>query len=176
MKYKLSQNMYWLPGYEDRYAVTFGHKDIFDSTRIVQLYSFVSPGSVGQPYPLSRTISGRWAITKRGSRWKTTLSDEEVTRFVKTSPAYKKAQQEHLTHMMPKTKPVTAQREGYTGWIIGDLTKGNISFSEDPKTHPTEREAYVEAERLARKYPGTTFIVFKAVRSVVSGGLVVTNL
>ena len=174
MKYRLSADMYWLPGYEDRYAVQILNPS--PSIPMVKLYSFVSPGSVGQPYPLCRTSSGRWAITKRGYRWKTTLSDDEVIRFIKASPAYKKAQQEHLTHMMPKTKPVTAQREGYTGWIIGDLTKGNISFSEDPKTHPTEREAYVEAERLARKYPGTTFIVFKAVRSVVSGGLVKTDL
>lgn len=170
MKYKLAPHMYWLPAYEDRYAVVIGVADI-------QLYSYVSPGNVGQPYPLCRTNSGRWAVTKRGSRWKTTLSDEEVIRFVTASPAYKKAQQERLTCMMPKTQATSPQTATTgTGWVIGDMFADKLGFSNLPKSHPTEKEAYAEAERLAMKHPGRTFIVFKAVRSVVSGGLVTTDL
>lgn len=173
MKYKLAPNMYWLPAYEDRYAVVIS----LSGTGQVQLYSYVSPGNVGQPYPLSRTNSGRWAVTKRGAHWKTTLSDEEVIRHVKASPAYKKAQQEHLTHMMPKTQSTSPQNSSTgTGWVIGDMFADKLGFSNLPKTHPTEKEAYAEAERLAMKHPGRTFIVFKAVRSVVSGGLVKTDL
>lgn len=176
MKYKLSADMYWLPAYEDRYAVKFLSPQSQISS--IQLYSFVSPGSVGHPYPLSRTASGKWTLTKRGARWKNTFGDDEIIRFIKASPAYKKAQQEHLTHMMPKTTPSKPDLSiAYdTEWVIGDLTTGKINFSSDPKAHSSEKEAYAEAERLAVKHPGTSFVVFKAVRHVVSGKTVTVDL
>ncbi len=58
------------------------------------------------------------------------------------------------------------------GYILAMVTTdGVLSYSKTPKVHSTEAEARTEAERLAKKNVGVTFVVTKITGSVVAGGV-----
>lgn len=43
-------------------------------------------------------------------------------------------------------------------FIVGSIGPAGLSFSNQPKSHPTETQAKNEAHRLAKEFPGKTFI------------------
>lgn len=58
------------------------------------------------------------------------------------------------------------------GYVLAMVTTdGILSYSKTPKVHSTEAEARTEAERLAKKNVGVTFVVTKITGSVVAGGV-----
>ena len=56
-------------------------------------------------------------------------------------------------------------------YIIGDIKDGVLSFSDKPKVHDNEVVANKEAERLAKKYPGTKFTVLRIMGVVQTSGV-----
>lgn len=57
------------------------------------------------------------------------------------------------------------------GWILGSVTNGVFSFSQNPKLHLTEDTANAEIERLARVTPGKTFVKVQVQAYVTAGGI-----
>lgn len=57
------------------------------------------------------------------------------------------------------------------GWILGSVTNGVFSFSQNPKLHLSEATANAEIERLARVNPGKTFVKVQVQAYVTSGGI-----
>lgn len=57
------------------------------------------------------------------------------------------------------------------GWILGSVTNGVFSFSQNPKLHLSEATANAEIERLARVTPGKTFVKVQVQAYVTSGGI-----
>ena len=57
------------------------------------------------------------------------------------------------------------------GWILGSVTNGVFSFSQNPKLHLTEATANAEIERLARVNPGKTFVKVQVQAYVTAGGI-----
>lgn len=58
------------------------------------------------------------------------------------------------------------------GFIIGSFRNNTVSFASNPKVHPTQADAYAEAERLATRNPGIEFVVVKAVASFAKASVV----
>lgn len=57
------------------------------------------------------------------------------------------------------------------GWILGSVTNGVFSFSQNPKLHLSEDTANAEIERLARVTPGKTFVKVQVQAYVTAGGI-----
>lgn len=57
------------------------------------------------------------------------------------------------------------------GWILGSVTNGVFSFSQNPKLHLSEAAANAEIERLARVTPGKTFVKVQVQAYVTAGGI-----
>jgi len=58
------------------------------------------------------------------------------------------------------------------GVIIGQISPGGeLTLSKEPKIHMTEDSYKSEMARLAKQFPGTRFVAFKAVTSVIAQDL-----
>jgi hypothetical protein len=102
-------------------------------------------------------VGGLLSSARAQTTWKaetgTVKSVPEVKSVAKTETA------------KPAVKPV--------GWIIGSLTaEGSFSFAATPKVQSTEADVKAELERLAKAYPGKTFVSFKIEKSATAGGIV----
>jgi hypothetical protein len=54
------------------------------------------------------------------------------------------------------------------GYVIAKIVKGNPAFASTPKVHSSAEAAAAEAERLAKQFPGETFVTFKAAAEYVA--------
>ena len=177
----LPNNYLWIPGFEQRYAMK-----ITDSGVEARVYSLVYPGHQGIPSALTSnwTSDGNTVALspERGYTYKDTYRISALQKRVSDSKEYKALQ---------KSKKATSndfgccggchsdsavQKAGEAGWIIGSKGNSGLSFSTNPKIHPTERSAFAECERLAKLKPGTAYVVLKTVRQVVAGGLNITTM
>lgn len=61
-------------------------------------------------------------------------------------------------------------------WIVGTMTNGVLSFSEDPRQHVSGIDAATEAHRLATSHPGKTFVVAKIEKKVTASSVVWENV
>lgn len=57
-------------------------------------------------------------------------------------------------------------------WIVGSMTRGVLSFSEDPRQHVSAIDAAAEAQRLAEINPGKTFVLAKIEQKVTASSVV----
>jgi hypothetical protein len=88
-----------------------------------------------------------------------------------------------LRLLVKDTKPVSSKKAVSTkstavaehditkGWIIGSVNGNVMSISETPKVHVTESSVKSEIERLAKAYPGKTFVKMKIENFVKATGV-----
>ena len=57
------------------------------------------------------------------------------------------------------------------GWVIGTVTVSGIDFSSQPKVHLDRGAAVAELDRLAKGFPGTEFVLFKADKTAVANSV-----
>ena len=168
---QLPNNFFWIPGYENRYAmVYYGSEQALAGA----VYSFVYPGHQGKPRPIEAKGNGNFYLSKGGRKegyHRTVLQD-----IVKGSAAFKNAMKKTTTFAQAVAASNPAPTLPSACWIIGTEVNGAVSTNSNPALHRTEQSAYAEAQRLATTNPGKTFVVFKAVRKVVAGGIQVTDL
>ena len=169
---QLPQNFFWIPGYENRYAMYYSESE---KTLAGAVYSFVYPGYQGKPRPIEAKSNGNYYLSKGG--WKEGYHRSVLLDIVKNSSAFKNAMKKPtFAQAAVAALNSSSSAQSKQCWIIGTETGGALSMSSMPRQHETEDSAYAEAERLATTHPGKTFIVFKAVRKVVVGGVQVTDL
>ena len=171
----LPVNYFWIPNYENRYAMKL---DPVTGDLERAVYSLVSPGWQGKPAPMT----ARWSrngmkisLTAARKSYKNTYSIAWLASSVRNTDAYKKA--------VAKPRPVTSRREPTPApykpkkvWMIGIMKDdGNISFSETPKQHTTREEAFKESEFLASVSPSQKFVIVETIRVVAASKLTITE-
>ena len=172
----LPVNYFWIPNYENRYAMRF---DAVKGEIEHAVYSFVTPGWGGAPAPLTikwtrtgNTVS-LTSVTKTG---KETHDVAWLANIVRRTDAYQKATRSNKV----ATKlghPITDLHKPKKVWMIGIMKDdGNISFSETPKQHTTREEAFKESEFLASVSPSQKFIIVETIRVVQASKLTITDL
>lgn len=143
----------------------------------------------GYEYDTSTNEVTSTRINSRGSKmWGSYTKGYRVYTFMlkagyKTSYRVSMSVTEARLRLLVKdTKPVSsktastkstavAEHDITKGWIIGSVNGNVMSISETPKVHVTESSVKSEIERLAKAYPGKTFVKMKIENFVKATGV-----
>jgi hypothetical protein len=58
-----------------------------------------------------------------------------------------------------------------TGYVVGSVAMHGLSFAHSPKIHKSLAEVRTETERLAKAYPGKTFVYLEIKGNCTAGGV-----
>lgn len=166
---QLPKNYYWIPGYENRYAMEYDPKNHYINSVV---YSFVYPGWNGRPRSIESKGNSQYCLSKNGR--KATFDVIHLKQMVTESIAFK--HEVLLRSAINSQQPVKPGKTNSAIWIIGAVVNGAIELLTAPTEHATEESAYTDVAELAALKPGREFIVFKSVRKAVSGGIQITDM
>jgi len=165
-------NYYWIQGFEHKYALEWSPE--IDSFK-TNVFSFIYPGYYGKPKaltPKARDPVLKYALTV--SYFKDTYPFSRLVDLTKSTKAFKIAmavKQVVAERSDTPTSTTLADSNSNGCWMIAKFSGDVMQFSDNPKQHPTQASAYIEAERLAMANAGTKYVVVKTVRMVVAGGI-----
>jgi len=103
------------------------------------------------------------SIYKRSYRVSMAVTEDRLSSLVAAKMPVKKAVSTKST--------AVAEHDITKGWIIGSVNGNVMSISETPKVHVTESSVKIEIERLAKAYPGKTFVKMKIENFVKATGV-----
>lgn len=120
--------------------ISMGDVSVGDVVECIDVgYSFITKGREYEVLEMEVTASGRRLVGIRDN------DGDQQSYTVDSFKIVKKGNQ---------MKQSIQNRE----FIVGSYSAAGLSFSNAPKTHTTEAKAKAEAERLAKEFPGKTFL------------------
>lgn len=194
----LPKNYYWIPGYENRYALYYdANENRFNNS----VWSAIYPGCHDKLVALvPKSYSPKvYSLSKNGEKVTYTIEllQRQIRAFLQSRNMMPRglpqvecaAGFDEADSMKPTTRPaITVDVEGVVRgeyqagmlsekrWVVGRQENFNITFNSHPTSFTNIDDAQASATERAKSNPGVEYLVLETMLKVVDAGVTVTQL